>query len=205
MRANLKGKEIIVGDGEARQCFILVRNPEEEARDRQKRADILRTLEEELRGLDRLEPGEHTKAVCRLMSHPVYGRYLRLRNGRPEIDRARVREEERLDGEYLLRTSDDTLSPADVVLGYKQLIEVEEAFRTLKHTLELRPVYHRLSRRIRAYVLLCWLALLFVRVEEKLGRRHTWERMRRELERMHLGIFEGPAGTVGQRTETTAF
>jgi len=210
VRANLEVKEIVVGDGEARQRFILVRNPEEEARDRQKRADILRALEEELGGLARLEPGDHPKAVCRLMSHPVYGRYLRLRNGRPEIDRARVREEERLDGKYLLRTSDDTLSPADVALGYKQLIEVEEAFRTLKHTLELRPVYHRLSRRIRAHVLLCWLALLLirvaeVRVEEKLGRRYTWERMRRELERMHLGIFEGPAGTVWQRTETTPF
>ncbi len=107
-------------------------------------------------------------------------------------------------------TSDDTLSPADVALGYKQLIEVEEAFRTLKHTLELRPVYHRLSRRIRAHVLLCWLALLLirvaeVRVEEKLGQRYTWERMRRELQQMHLGIFEGPAGTVWQRTETTPF
>lgn len=210
VRPNLEVKEIVVGDGERRQRFILVRNPEEEARDRQKREDILRALEAELRGLSRLEPGEHPKAVCRLMSHPVYGRYLRLRNGKPEIDRDRVREEERLDGKYLLRTSDDTLSPADVALGYKQLIEVEEAFRTLKHTLELRPVYHRLSRRIRAHVLLCWLALLLVRVaevrvEEKLGRQYTWERMRRELERMHLGIFAGPAGTVWQRTETTAF
>ncbi len=92
----------------------------------------------------------------------------------------------------------------------RQLLEVEEAFRTLKQTLELRPVYHRLSRRIQAHVLLCWLALLLIRVietrvEERLGQRYTWPRLRDELSRMHLGIFEGPAGVVWQRTETTSF
>lgn len=210
VRPNVEVKEIIVGDGEARQRFILVRNPQEEARDRQKREEILKALEEELQGIARLKKEEHPRAVCRLMAHPTYGRYLKLKNGWPQIDRAKVKEEERLDGKYLLRTSDDTLSAADVALGYKQLLEVEEAFRTLKQTLDLRPVYHRLSRRIRAHVLLCWLALLLirvaeVRVEERLGRRHTWPRLRDELERMHLGIFAGPAGTVWQRTETTGF
>jgi len=68
------------------------------------------------------------------------------------------------------------LSPADVALGYKQLLEVKAAFRTLKQTLDLEPVYHRLARRIEAHVLLCWLALLLIRVaetrvEEKLGQR----------------------------------
>lgn len=98
----------------------------------------------------------------------------------------------------------------DVALGYKQLLEVEEAFRTLKHTLELRPIYHRKEDRIRAHVLLCWLALLLVRVvelrvEERLGQRCSWARIRTELERMHLGTFRGQAGGVYQRTETTPF
>ena len=53
-----------------------------------------------------------------------------------------------------------------MALGYKQLLEVEDAFRTLKQTLELRPVYHRLSRRIKAHVVICWLALLLIRVAE---------------------------------------
>lgn len=50
--------------------------------------------------------------------------------------------EEKLDGKYLLRTSDDTISAEDVALGYKQLLEVEDAFRTMKQSLELRLVYH---------------------------------------------------------------
>lgn len=167
VRPNVEVKEIIVGDGEARQRFILVRNPEEEARDRATREEILKRLEEELNGISRLKKDEHSKAVCRLIAHPTYGRYLKLdKKGWPQIDRAKVREEERLDGKYLLCTSDDTLSPADVALGYKQLLEVEEAFRTLKQMLDLRPVYHRLSRRIRAHLLLCWLALLLIRMAE---------------------------------------
>lgn len=207
---NVEVKEIIVGEGEARQRFVLVRNPQEEARDRAVRREILKALSEELRGLARQPGREHSKAVCRLLAHPVYGRYLRLKQGIPEIDWAKVRAEERLDGKYLLRTSDDTLAAADVALGYKQLLEVEEAFRTLKQTLELRPVYHRLSRRIKAHVLLCWLALLLIRtaqvqVEEKLGQTYTWPRLREALERMQLGFFEGPAGTVWQRTESTSF
>ncbi|EGW39435.1 transposase [Desulfosporosinus sp. OT] len=69
-----------------------------------------------------------------------------------------------LDGKYLIRTFDDTLSVENVALGYKQLLEVERAFRTLKTMLELRPVYHRKEERIRAHVLLCWLSLLLVRI-----------------------------------------
>lgn len=211
IKDNVEVKEIIVGDGEARQRYILVRNPYQEAQDRKQREQILKELEQELKGLSHLDKKEHGKAICRLVSHPTYGRYLKLdKKGWPQLDRTKVKAEERLDGKYLLRTSDDTLSPADIALGYKQLMEVEAAFRTLKHSLDLRPIYHRLSRRIEAHVLLCWLALLLIRVaetrvEEKLGQRYTWSRLRNELSKMHLGIFEGPAGTVWQRTETTTF
>jgi hypothetical protein len=87
-------------------------------------------------------------------------------------------------------------------LGYRQLVEVEAAFRTLKTTLELRPVCHRLDGRIRAHVVLCWLALLLVRVLElKTGR--TWPQLRREWRQMHLVEFRGPPGRALQRTATT--
>jgi len=123
------------------------------------------------------------------------------RLGQPKIDYAKVRAEERLDGKYLLRTSDDTLSAEDVALGYKQLLEVEEAFRTLKHTLELRPIYHRLEDQIRSHILLCWLALLLIRVAE-LRTGQSWSRIRATMQRMHLGVFEGSLGRLVQRTET---
>ena len=70
----------------------------------------------------------------------------------------------------------------------------------MKTTMDLRPVYHRREDRIRAHVLLCWLALLLIRIAETTT-GHTWTKIRDDLERMHLGMFTGPAGTFCQRTE----
>jgi len=89
-----------------------------------------------------------------------------------------------------------------VALGYKQLAEVENAFRSLKHTLDIRPVNHRKSDRIKSHVLLCWLSLLIIRAAENRG-GDTWRNIGNELDRMHLGLFSGPDGLVKQRTETT--
>ena len=104
------------------------------------------------------------KTKYALLAHQSLGKYLKeLKSGQLRIDRAKVRQYEKLDGKYLLSTSDESISAEDVALGYKQLIEVERAFRTLKSTLALRPVYHTKDERIRSHVMLCWLALLLVR------------------------------------------
>ena len=112
----------------------------------------------------------------------------------------------KLDGKYLLRTSDPHLSAEDIALGYKQLLEVERGWRDMKQVLDLRPVYHRLEDRIRAHVLLCWLALLLARIVETRAstRRTTWPRARDELQRLHVGTFTGPAGAFRQTTTPTA-
>ena len=65
-----------------------------------------------------------------------------------------------------LRCSDPRLPAEDIALGYKQLLEVERGWRDMKTTLDLRPVFHRREDRIRAHVLLCWLALLLARIVE---------------------------------------
>lgn len=210
VRHNVEVKEVVVGDGEARKRYVVVRNPQQRARDEKMREAMVKTLEAEIAGLKQLENGGHGKAVCRLMTHQTYGRYLKLKkDGLPHIDRAKLKAESRTDGKYLLLTSDDTLPAEDVALGYKQLLEVEDAFRTLKQTLELRPVYHRLSRRIRSHVNICWLALLLIRVaevrtEQALGELVTWDKMRTELDRMHLGRFSLDGSILRQRTATTA-
>ncbi|WRP18816.1 hypothetical protein U7230_07440 [Carboxydochorda subterranea] len=64
----------------------------------------------------------------------------------------------------------------DVVYGYKQLWQVERVHRDLKHTVDDRPMYHRLDDRIRSHVLLCWLALLMIRVAEN-ETGQTWRQM----------------------------
>ena len=207
---NVEVKELIVGDGEARKRYIMVRNPEQQKKDEHERNNLIERLQAELDAIKKLDKSEHSKAVCKLVSHQTLGRYLKLgKGGWPKLDKAKLESDKRLDGKYLLLTSDDTLPAADVALGYKQLLEVEDAFRTLKQTLELRPVYHRLSRRIKAHVVICWLALLLiqvaeVRAERAFGATFTWSRMRPLLDRMHLGYFVSSSGAIRQRTETQA-
>ena len=203
VRDNLEVKEIVVGQGEARVRYVLVRNPAQVARDREERE---RTLERIAAAIAALPDGgaEHTKAVCALLAHRTMGRYLKKdRRGRLVIDRAKVTSEERLDGKYLIVTSDDSLSPEDVAVSYKQLAEVERAWRTLKSELAIRPMQHRKAERIRAHVLLCWLALLLVRLIE-VTCRQTWPRVRQEMDRLHRGVFATASGRFVQRTELTA-
>jgi transposase len=145
----------------------------------------------------------HVKAECALREHPALGRWLRQTPaGRLQLDRTKIATEARLDGKYLLSTSDPDLSAEDVALGYKNLLEAERGFRDLKSTIELRPVFHRLEPRIRAHVLLCWLALLLIRVAER-RTGQTWPTIARELGRLHAITLAGPAGTVVQTTEPT--
>src|SRR4051794_18117442 len=147
------------------------------------------------------ELAAHTRAECALRDHPALGRWLRqTSSGRLVIDTTKIRAEARLDGKYLLITSDPDLPAEDVALGYKNLLEAERGFRDIKSTLELRPVYHRLEPRIRAHVLLCWLALLLIRVAER-RTGQTWPALARELGRLHAVTLTGPTGTVTQTTE----
>jgi hypothetical protein len=70
----------------------------------------------------------------------------------------------------------------------------------MKQVIDLRPVCHRKEERIRARVILCWLALLLARIAEN-ACGATWPELRRELDRITVGTFNGPAGTFRQRTE----
>ncbi len=145
----------------------------------------------------------HTRTECALRDHVTLGRWLRqTKTGRLVIDRARIAAEAKLDGKYLLSTSDPHLTPAQVALGYKNLLEAERGFRDMKSTLMLRPVFHRLEPRIRAHVLICWLALLLVRVAEN-HTGTTWDRIAHEMDRLAAVTLTGPAGTVVQATEPT--
>lgn len=204
VKENLEVKEVIVGQGERRRRFVLVYNPEQAKKDQDTREKTLAKIEEALLALGDQRGKAHKKAVCVLLAHRTLGRYVKQKkNGELLINWAKVKAEEHLDGKYLLSTSDDTLSVEDVALGYKQLMEVERAFRTLKTTLELRPLYHRKDERIQAHVLLCFLSLLLVRIAER-QTGQTWDQIRAVMERCHLGEFESKDGRIFQRTELTS-
>ena len=82
-------------------------------------------------------------------------------------------------------------------------MQAERSFRDLKGTLLLRPVYHRTNDRIRAHVLICFLALVIVRVAEtRTGA--TWRTIRAELGQIRQGHFRSPDGEFTQTSELTA-
>jgi len=209
VRDGLRVKEVFVGDGERRRRYVVCHNPAEAERDRTKRQQRIERIEAELARLDaqrqraktKTEREQHLRGECALRDHPTLSRYLhQTTSGRLSLDRARIAAEERLDGKYLLTTSDPSLSAEDVALGYKQLQEAERSFRDLKGTLLLRPVFHRKDERIRAHVLICFLALVLVRLAETRS-GETWRTIRAELGQIRQGHFRSSDGDFTQTNE----
>ncbi|MFF4779347.1 IS1634 family transposase [Microtetraspora fusca] len=191
VRDNLRVKEVKLASDPGRR-WIICHNPIEAERDKMRRDTQLDAIRQELeriaasraadvrkaqakaaqqgKGRMAAKPSDapHRKAECALRDHASLGRWLKQHptTGRLSIDMRKVKAEANLDGKYLIATSDPDLTPEDIALGYKNLLEAEAAFRTMKTTLDLRPVYHRLDERIVAHVLLCWLALLLIRVAD---------------------------------------
>jgi len=197
---NLKVKEVRIADDER---FVICFNPEAAGRDAAIRARMIAQLTEAIKDSDQLSAGKRAELRGVVSTKPGLNRYLRVTpGGLLRIDAARAKAEENLDGKYLLRTADPKLSAEDIAVGYKQLLEVERGWRDMKQVIDLRPVYHRREHRIRAHVILCWLALLLARIAEN-ACGQTWPELRRELDRIHIGTFTGPAGTFRQRTEIT--
>jgi len=196
-------KEVTVGEGPTRQRFVVVRSLKEAEQDRARREDIVTEVERRLGELSQLDGAPHHKAACALRAHPTYGRYVRqTKTGKLKLNREKINQEEQLDGKFLVRVSDDQLSAEDAALGYKQLWQIERVFKDLKHVIDIRPVYHRLEDRIRAHVLLCWLAMMLIRLAEN-ETGHTWHQMRRHLRRLEVGIHQTRTGEVWQTNRPT--
>jgi Transposase DDE domain len=74
------------------------------------------------------------------------------------LSRKKLREVRRREGRYLLRTNLTESDPAKLWEYYLQLVAVEEAFKTLKGDLSIRPIYHQRERRIEAHIFIAFLA-----------------------------------------------
>jgi len=198
--ASLRVKEVRIAEDER---FVICHNPEGAERDAAIRARMIAQLKELIDGTDALSKDKRAELRGVISTRPGLNRYLRVTpGGLLRVDAGKAKAEENLDGKYLLRTSDPKMTAEDIALGYKQLLEVERGWRDMKQVIDLRPVYHRKEERIRAHVILCWLALLLARIAEN-ACAATWPELRRQLDRIQVGAFTGPAGTFRQRTEIT--
>jgi transposase len=199
---NLEVKEVWVGDGERRRRYVVCFNAQEAERQERHRTEVLAALTAELSTLRTPARGaRHSKRACELLTTPRWGRYVRqTRRGLLRIDRAAVRAEENLDGKWVVTSNDDTLSAEDLALGYKQLMRVEECWRTIKSGLRTRPVFHFTPHRICAHVSLCVLALLIERIAE-IRAGDTWRNIAAQLDTIKVVEYERGGARVRQTTE----
>jgi len=198
---NLQVKEVVVGDGERRRRYVVCYNAEEAVRQRTHREQILADLEAVLPDLHARGEGAHSKRACTLRASERYGQYLNQdRHGRLAIDPAKVRQAERRDGKFVVHSNDDTLTPEDLALGYKQLAQVERAWRLLKSGLRIRPIFHWAPHRICAHVSLTMVGLLLERLAEN-ACSDTWRNIRDDLRQIKLAQFLTPQGELWQVTD----
>jgi transposase len=198
---NLRVKEVIVGDGERRQRYVVCHNPDEEDRQRKHRARVVAELELELASLEQKEGRGHSKRACELRTSSRFGKYLReTSTGNLMLDHGAIADAERYDGKWVVTSNDDTLNPEDLALGYKQLLRVEQCWRQLKSGVRMRPVFHYRPWRIHAHVSISVLALLLERIAE-IRARDTWRNIAAKLEKIQVIEYDRGEARVQQTTQ----
>jgi hypothetical protein len=171
--APLKVKEVKV-DG---RRYVVCVNEDEVKKDRADREAIVAGLREQLRAGDKS-----------LVGNRGYRRFLKVQGpGHFAIDEAKIAEEARYDGTWVLRTSTD-FPAAEVALQFKRLWQVEQWFRSCKSLLETRPIYHQRDATIRGHVFCSFLALLLrYELQARLAARGPvpeWADVLADLERL---------------------
>jgi len=147
----------VVDQGKLR--YVVRLNQREREREIHKIARHLEKVWDHLLKDDRAEG--HGKRTCALLSSKTLKRYVR-RTGenkdRLDIDEEAVIRAQFLAGKSVISTNDSSLTGLEVDTIYRSLFVVEDLFRTLKLELQLRPVRHRLSKRIIAHIFVCVMA-----------------------------------------------
>lgn len=120
---------------------------------------------------DKLSAQRITERVTRILAQHKCAHYFVYDVGKGRldfrIDRAEYHHQRSHDGIFVLETNHPELSTDEVVASYRQLMEVERAFRVLKSLVKLRPIYHHRDRRVEAHIFICFLAYLIAKVIEQ--------------------------------------
>jgi hypothetical protein len=163
--------------------YVVCRNEDEARKDAADREAILDGLREKLRRGDKS-----------LIGNRGYRRYVRTAGDSVfAIDEAKIEEEARYDGKWVLRTNTE-LTSTEVALQYKRLWLVEHWFRSCKSLLETRPIYHKRDATIRGHVFCSFLALVLrqeleARLEAR-GQNLEWADIIQDLDRLRVTEVE---------------
>ncbi|WP_114911838.1 IS1634 family transposase [Acidibrevibacterium fodinaquatile] len=169
----LEAKAVMLGE----RRYIVCRNLTEAAQAARTRAAVVAALRAKLKQGDKS-----------LVGNSAYRRYLKTPDQQHfAIDEARVAEEARYDGLYVLRTNTQ-LSPLTVMRRYRDLLVIEQLFRSAKALLATRPIYHQTDAAIRGHVFCSFLALVLRKeLEERLAAaqmKPEWRVLLADLDRL---------------------
>jgi len=185
----LKVKEVWVDD----RRYIVCLNEKQARKDEQDRQMIIDSLKEQIK-----------KGPKALVGNRGYRKYLKMDSEDVAIDEAKIEEESRYDGKWVLRTNTD-LPAEEIALKYKELWQVEQAFRDMKSILETRPVFHHADETIRGHVFYSFLALV-LRKEldsrlERAGHCFEWSDIKQDLEALQEVTITEQRKALAVRTE----
>jgi transposase len=176
--SSLKVKEVWVED----RCYIVCLNERQARKDAADRQAIVDSLKEQLKG------GQKA-----LIGNKGYRKYLKIGKDSMSVDPDKVEEEAKFDGKWVLRTNTNW-SAERVALKYKELWQVEHAFRDIKSSFDTRPIFHRRDETIRGHVFCSFLALA-LRKEldrrlEAAGNSFEWSDIKQDLKALQETILE---------------
>jgi hypothetical protein len=176
--------------------YIVCRNEAEAAKDAADRQAIVAALDQQLKRGDKA-----------LIGNSAYRRYLRATSKKAfEIDPGKLADEARYDGVFVLRTN-ARITPLQAVLRYRDLIQVEQLFRSAKTLMRTRPIYHSSDAAIRGHVFCSFLALILRKeLDErccKAGLRPEWGDVLRDLDRLQDVAITKDGRHITLRTPAT--
>jgi len=164
--------------GKDKVIYLVCLNPEKKKDDKLYREERIkkgkRNLEKIRRSVEKGKLKSREKILKRATlsldkTNRRYFHYSSLKDGLFSYSLAEetLKEEERLDGIFIIKTTAFDLSSEELIQQYKNLSGVETAFKEIKDFLHLRPIRHYQDERVRAHVFICVLAYLLEKIIEK--------------------------------------
>jgi Transposase DDE domain len=175
--------------------YIVWRNEAEAAKDAADRMAVVAALDAQLKRGDKA-----------LIGNSAYRRFLRGTSGKRafEIDAGKVADEARFDGIFVLRTN-ARITPLQAVLRYRDLLQVEQLFRSAKPLMRTRPIYHSSDAAIRGHVFCSFLALILRKELDTRCRRAgfhpEWGDVLRDLDQLQRATIDHAGKTWTVRTQ----
>lgn len=173
--------------------YIVCLNTKQARKDAVDREALVESLKEKIK-----------KDPKKLIGNKGYRKYLRIKRDSVTIDQDKIEFASRFDGKWVLKTNTN-LAADQVALKYKELWQVEQAFRDIKSILETRPVFHQRDETIRGHVFCSFLALVLRkeldRYIHEAGHSFEWADIKQDLKALQETMIEDNGKTLAIRSE----